>query len=250
MPTFLVRRTLDQYQTVEAANEQDATDAALARPNTWEHGDETFEVEPTATAADANDLRARVAFHPQAWIRDEATDVDPEGDTTFEVSYEHLEQYGEDALTYELEPYVGLPQLPDWIREWRAPFRFEITDDPQSAHLTLEGKGMYRRESWSIQNPHAMCESDPDRSWYARDEAEGETLGPFDTLDEVRAYLARRESIDEWRADVCMALREAGQVGLADEFASVSTQQAMTYRDTHEAPEDAAAFLARESETA
>src|SRR5690606_30265416 len=96
---------------------------------------------------------------------------------------------------------------------------------------------------WSVQNPNLMDSTDPDKGWYAIDEAEGETLGPFDDLDEVRAYLSRYESVDDWRGDVCVALRDLGAGDVADEFGGFSDQQAMAYRDTHEDPEAAARFI-------
>lgn len=49
MPRYLVRRTIDEYQLVEAENEKEAADIAMARPNAWEHSDEEYEVEPSNT---------------------------------------------------------------------------------------------------------------------------------------------------------------------------------------------------------
>lgn len=53
MPRYLVRRTIDEHQLVEAQNEQEAAQIAMARPDAWEHSDEEYEVEPEQTEAAA-----------------------------------------------------------------------------------------------------------------------------------------------------------------------------------------------------
>lgn len=183
-------------------------------------------------------MRHKVTFHPQAWYRDHAIDVDPQGDTTFHVDTNHLEQYGSTQLKYELEPYQDLPQLPAWIRNWSGPFWFEI-DEEELILLEQHAAGAYQYEDWSIQNPHLMDNADPDKNWYATND-DREILGPFDTLQEVREYLTRYATIDDWRGDLCMALRDQGRGGLADEIGGISDQEAMTYRDTDESPHAAA----------
>ncbi len=45
MPRYLVRRTIDEYQLVEAENPKEAADIAMARPDAWEHSDEEYDVE-------------------------------------------------------------------------------------------------------------------------------------------------------------------------------------------------------------
>lgn len=77
--------------------------------------------------------KARVRFHPQAWFQDHALDIEPEGETTFEVDARHLEAYSENARKYELEPYLNLPQLPAWILDWRGPFWFAVEVEPAAA---------------------------------------------------------------------------------------------------------------------
>lgn len=52
--------------------------------------------------------------------------------------------------------------------------------------------------------------------------ADGVTLGPFDTLDEVRDYLTRYAGVNEWRGKVSMSLCELGRDELADEAASAT----------------------------
>lgn len=109
-------------------------------------------------------MKRRVTFTPQAWLNDHAIDVDPQGDTVFYVDNDHLKQFTDDALKYELEPYQDLPNLPEWIREWRGPFWFDVEDEPELIELDHESAGAYRCEDWSIQCPHALDANDPDRN--------------------------------------------------------------------------------------
>jgi len=190
-------------------------------------------------------VRHKVTFHPQAWLNDNAIDVDPQGDTVFHVSADHLEQYDSDQLKYELEPYRGLPQLPEWIRNWSGPFWFEV-EEPQLITLEQEDVGAYRYAKWNIQNPHLMYDADPDKSWYATND-DGEALGPFDTLDEVRQYLTRYASINQWRTQVSSSLREQGRADLADEIAGISDPEAMVSRDMDDDPRDAAKCIIRQA---
>lgn len=179
-------------------------------------------------------MRHKVTFHPQAWLNDNAIDVDPQGDTVFYVTQAHLEQFTPDQLKYEVEPYEKLPQLPEWIREWQGTFYFEV-GEPSLIILQREGDGAYRYEDWSIQCPHLMYGADPDTNWYATN-SEGEALGPFDDLDQVREYLTRYTTIDDWRGEVAMHIRELGRGDIADEFGGISDQEAMVYRDSEENP--------------
>lgn len=183
-------------------------------------------------------MKRRVTFNPQAWLNDHAINVDPQGNTVFHVSTDYLEKYDSTQLKYELEPYMDLPQLPAWIRNWNGPFWFEV-DEAELVLLEHQSDGAYQYEDWSIQNPHLMSDADPDTNWYATN-SDGEILGPFDTLQEVREYLTRYATIDDWRGDLCMALRDQGRGDLADEIGGISDQEAMTYRDTDESPHAAA----------
>lgn len=180
-------------------------------------------------------MKRKITIHPQAWVNDNAVDVDAQGETTFYVNADHLKQYDADTLKYELEPYQNLPQTPKWIREWQGPFWFEIEDEPELVQLEQAGEGAYTYEEWSIQNPHLMNSADPDEQWYATSD-NGGILGPFDTLDEVRQYLARLDTIDDWRGDLAMTIRELGREDIADEIGGISDEEAMTYRDSDEDP--------------
>lgn len=67
-------------------------------------------------------------FHPQAWVSDNAIEVDPEGETIFDVTnavLANLPEYinGDYELTDELKK-LG----PDWIQQWNGPFYIEIAD--------------------------------------------------------------------------------------------------------------------------
>lgn len=72
-------------------------------------------------------------FHPQAWINDYACAVDPEGETTWDVTAEIVavgreqalklidDQYSTDALRYSA-------RAPKWIQEWSGPFYVEVEE--------------------------------------------------------------------------------------------------------------------------
>lgn len=45
MARYIVRRTVDESQVVEANNPQEAADTAMARPTAWEHSGEEYDVE-------------------------------------------------------------------------------------------------------------------------------------------------------------------------------------------------------------
>lgn len=237
MARYIVRRTIDESQVVDAANAQEAAEIAMARPDAWQHSDEEYDVEleQALPPGGGDGLKRRVTFFPQAWVRDQAIEVDAEGETTFYVANDHLKRHTPDALKYELEPYQDLPNLPEWIREWRGPFWFDVEDEPELIELDRESASAYRYEDWSIQCPHALDANDPDRNWYATTD-DGEALGPFDTLHEARVYLTRYASIDDWRGDLCGYLRDLGRDELADEIGGISDQEAMVYRDTDDDP--------------
>jgi hypothetical protein len=89
--------------------------------------------------------RYRARFQPQAWIRDYAVDIDPEGETQWDVTPEHLARLVgvamrhrfyplsfEDALREATETSTDLsdelredPAAPAWVRAHRGPFYCE-----------------------------------------------------------------------------------------------------------------------------
>jgi hypothetical protein len=61
--------------------------------------------------------------------------------------------------------------------------------------LKREGDGVYTAcdGRFEVQNPHGMDPNDKDRHWYVVESANQETIhGPFDTLREVREFLATK----------------------------------------------------------
>jgi hypothetical protein len=70
-----------------------------------------------------NALQCR--FHPQAWVRDYAMDVDPEGPTDWSVPWTEgkpvpsNDDYESDDLRFE-------GNAPEWVRNWGGPFYVEI----------------------------------------------------------------------------------------------------------------------------
>lgn len=71
----------------------------------------------------------RVRFIPQVWARDEALEVDPEGDSTWEPTdlLGDLAYYKdfEDAFRYE-RWFEDDPACPDWIKDWSGPFFIRV----------------------------------------------------------------------------------------------------------------------------
>lgn len=64
---------------------------------------------------------------------------------------------------------------------------------PRRVRLTRAGTGVYTlkgREDLEVQNPHLMDPSDPDKHWYVVSHSSMDTYGPFDTLREIREFLA------------------------------------------------------------
>jgi hypothetical protein len=71
---------------------------------------------------------AKVTFHPQAWINDYATDVDPEGPTEFEVADEEVVGLKDDS--FESDVLREHANAPKWIRDWTGPSYITI-EPPQ-----------------------------------------------------------------------------------------------------------------------
>jgi hypothetical protein len=70
----------------------------------------------------------RVRFTPQAWIKDYAYDIDPEGETVFEIPIADAMINGRLRKNndYETDALKSHPNAPEWIREFRGPFEVEI----------------------------------------------------------------------------------------------------------------------------
>ena len=78
----------------------------------------------------------RATFHPQAWVNDYAIDVDPQGDTSWDLTPAYVEQlqrsmtHPEEVLeanTYESDELRQDPAAPKWVRDWCGPFYVEVS---------------------------------------------------------------------------------------------------------------------------
>lgn len=66
-------------------------------------------------------------FKPQAWIDDDAVEVDAEGDRTWEI--DSLTQQQIEALGLDSETRDNLrfhPNAPQWVRDWDGPFEIYV----------------------------------------------------------------------------------------------------------------------------
>lgn len=82
-----------------------------------------------------------IRFSPQAWIRDQAIEVDPDGPTTFAVPVGDAQDAEGDWLpdcSDESDDLRTHANSPDWIRNWRGPFSIAIERDSVSAAAKLE----------------------------------------------------------------------------------------------------------------
>lgn len=76
--------------------------------------------------------RVRVHFRPQAWIRNQAVDADPNGPTDYTVpAAEAKDATGRwlEDCSYESDTLRAHPDAPSWIREWSGPFEIELDVD-------------------------------------------------------------------------------------------------------------------------
>lgn len=72
-------------------------------------------------------------FHPQAWINDYAVEVDPEGETEFDVTPEILVFDRATALEIKDDDYDSddlrfATAAPKWVQGWSGPFWIEVAD--------------------------------------------------------------------------------------------------------------------------
>ena len=92
----------------------------------------------------------KATFHPQAWQNDYTIDVDPEGETEWEVTEEEIEAalkhwrgtvYGPDfsreqlfaADDYPSDEFRHSKNAPQWVRDWSGPFYISF-DEPNEAY--------------------------------------------------------------------------------------------------------------------
>lgn len=72
-------------------------------------------------------------FHPQAWQNDYAIQVDPQGDTEFDVTAEIVAIGREKSLkiedsNYESDDLRYAAAAPQWIKDWSGPFSIEVSE--------------------------------------------------------------------------------------------------------------------------
>ncbi len=77
--------------------------------------------------------RVIARFHPQAWINDYACAVDPQGETTWDVTDEVVAAGRDAALGMRDDDYATdalreSANAPTWVREWSGPFYVEVQE--------------------------------------------------------------------------------------------------------------------------
>jgi hypothetical protein len=99
-------------------------------PPGWEEEDDGDA--PAETAEPSGRYVAR--FHPQAWIRGHAVDVDREGPVRWDCT-EYVEALDEPSRTETLTPNTYASDLlrsvstaPRWVQLWRGPYWIEVED--------------------------------------------------------------------------------------------------------------------------
>lgn len=77
-------------------------------------------------------MNLRCTFIPQAWIRDNAVNVDPEGDTQWNMPLSEMEELTGVSSTINLDddPFARdelrhAVSAPQWVKDWTGPFEIE-----------------------------------------------------------------------------------------------------------------------------
>ena len=86
----------------------------------------------TALLGNPNFDAPKAIFHPQAWFRDNAVDVDPEGPTEFDITFDLL-RLGEDARDLQdnsdgTDIFQRAASAPDWIYYWDGPYYIQLEE--------------------------------------------------------------------------------------------------------------------------
>lgn len=84
--------------------------------------------------------RVMARFHPQAWIRDDAVEVDPEGPITWDVTEEIRAMPRAKALALrdssdETDKLRDSRKAPKWIKNWGGPFYVSVEDSIRRFYL-------------------------------------------------------------------------------------------------------------------
>lgn len=80
-----------------------------------------------------NQKRIIATFNPQAWFNDCSFDVDPEGETQFDVTDAVLAMDKDVALSMEdgrdnTDDLRFTAHAPQWVRDWGGPFCIEVQE--------------------------------------------------------------------------------------------------------------------------
>jgi len=121
---------LDEFVESQGWTQGTVLDLALTyienqgSPEAWrDYLDSLKEVDDDLDIAEESDIRVR--FRPQAWQRDYAVEVDPEGETEWLISIETANDLpGSNDLDWVRSDVFA----PDWIKEWQGPFEIEVLD--------------------------------------------------------------------------------------------------------------------------
>ncbi|TXI53143.1 hypothetical protein [Mycolicibacterium mageritense] len=72
----------------------------------------------------------QAVFRPQAWINNHATDVDPEGETHWNITDDDARLALPEAtrIGADLDYLKDHANAPEWVRTWRGPFFIELID--------------------------------------------------------------------------------------------------------------------------
>jgi hypothetical protein len=83
-------------------------------------------------------MMPQATFHPQAWVNDYAVEVDPEGETQWEVTEGEIEavckeydvdrQRAMESDQYESDQFRFSQNAPQWVRDWPGPFYISFDD--------------------------------------------------------------------------------------------------------------------------
>jgi len=81
--------------------------------------------------------RIKATFVPQAWMNDQAIEVDAEGETVFDVTHLVLAMGREMALAIRdnresSDIMASAETAPEWVRKWQGPYRIEVQDSIQA----------------------------------------------------------------------------------------------------------------------
>lgn len=111
----------------------------------WEGRDDAAWIEVARRIVEARP-RIIATFVPQAWINDHAVDVDPEGDTEWDVTGILVGELSREEMGRlkdnrdETDTLRDEDPAPEWVRAWRGPFYVRVQDSIAD-YLAATGKG-------------------------------------------------------------------------------------------------------------